>query len=440
MRKHIAVPAAAIAMMLSASGAAHAEKKGYVISIWSQAMHNIDETGCPDGKSAIAPDIYKYSMKNLGKSQAEIDKAVASKDFGRIYREEAPLRGRKDGQPVYVYKYPLSVPEPPMKLDQAKEGYGFNLDGKVGANDFVSPGGERGIDNALYRAWGCDAPWRGNGNATLDMRSNDKMQEGLYTMVIRISGSGDPMNDKDATLEIGYSPDKIIKDARGAVATDFSYRIVKTAQYTKMKAKAVNGVVETEQVTELHAPRIAWFYDHAGDAEFRQGRIRLSIDADGNARGLIGGYRNWRDIYAQNTFAQDGGQQGVREHEDGVALYYALKRNADGMRDAKTGQNMGISTAYLITAAAAYVVDSRKPAEITVLAPEEKRREAYLTIANNMKKATITRIVQEVTPGTSEGGYPNMERAIGGLPIADYLLKTLDRPHFDDPPGPQASK
>ena len=27
-----------------------------------------------------------------------------------------------------------------------------------------------------------------------------------------------------------------------------------------------------------------------------------------------------------------------------------------------------------------------------------------------------------------------------GLPIADYLLKTLDRPHFDDPPGPQASK
>jgi hypothetical protein len=101
---------------------------------------------------------------------------------------------------------------------------------------------------------------------------------------------------------------------------------------------------------------------------------------------------------------------------------------------------MGISTAYRITAAAAYVVDGRKPAEVTILAPEEKRREAYLAIVNNMKKATTTRIVQDVTPGTSEGGYPNMERAIGGLPIADYLLKTLDRPHFDDLPGPQASK
>jgi len=233
-------------------------------------------------------------------------------------------------------------------------------------------------------------------------------------------------------LEIGYSPDKIVKDARGNIATDFSYRIVKTEQYTRMKARVANGVVETEQVAELHAPRIAWFYDHAGDANFHQGRIRLVIGADGNAKGLIGGYRNWRDIYAQNTFAQDGGQQGVREHEDGVALYYALKRNADGMRDARTGQNMGISTAYRITAASAYVVDSKKPAEITVLTLEEKRREAYLRIVDNMIKATTTRVLQEVTPGTSEGAYPNMERAIVGMPTADYFLKTLDRPHFDD--------
>ena len=43
------------------------------------------------------------------------------------------------------------------------------------------------------------------------------MQEGLYTMVIRVSGNQDPMNDDDATVEIGYSPDKIVKDARGGV-------------------------------------------------------------------------------------------------------------------------------------------------------------------------------------------------------------------------------
>ena len=183
---------------------------------------------------------------------------------------------------------------------------GFNLDGKIGPKDFVSPDGEKGIDNALYRAWGCDAPWRGNGNATLDMRANDKMQEGLYTMVIRISGNQDPMNDSDAALEIGYSPDKIVKDARG----NMWRRIFPTAssrrqQYTKMKARIRDGVVESEQVSHLHMPRIAWFYDQTGDADFHQGRLRLTIDADGKAKGLVGGYRNWRDLYIENTFAQD---------------------------------------------------------------------------------------------------------------------------------------
>ena len=200
-----------------------------------------------------------------------------------------------------------------------------------------------------------------------------------------------------------------------------------------MKAKIKDGLVETEQVAELHAPRIAWFYDHTGDADFHQGRIRLVITQDGNAKGLIGGYRSWREIYAENTFAQDGGQQGIREHEDGVALYYALKRNADGMTDPNTGQNMGISTAYRITAAPAYVVDPAKPAEVTVLTAEEPRRRAYLAIQAAMIKATTTRIVQPVPPGTTEASVPALEKIIVDLPSKDFFLQTLDRPHYVNP-------
>ena len=65
------------------------------------------------------------------------------------------------------------------------------------------------------------------------------MLEGLYTIVIRISGNKDPMNDDDATLEIGYSPDQIMKDARGNVGIDYSYRILKSEQYTKLKARII---------------------------------------------------------------------------------------------------------------------------------------------------------------------------------------------------------
>jgi hypothetical protein len=257
------------------------------------------------------------------------------------------------------------------------------------------------------------------------------MQDGLYTMVIRVSGNQDPMNDSNATVEIGYSPDKIVKDAKGNVAVDYSYRILQSAQYTKMKATIKDGVVESEQVPELHSPRIAWFYDQTGDADFHQGRLRVKMNGDGTAAtGLVGGYRNWRDLYAENTFAQDGGQQGIREHEDHVALYYALKRNADGMYDPKTGQNEGISSAYRLTLSSAYVVDPDKPMDIPILAADQPRKLAFEAIKAAMIKGTTTRIPQAVPPGTSEAAVPSFEHDIVDLPSKEFFIKTLDRPHY----------
>src|SRR5579864_3640829 len=155
-----------------------------------------------------------------------------------IWDRAVSYRGYKKGIETYVNPWATDDPGEPEVASRIADG--FNLDGKVGPHDFVSPDGEKGIDNALYRAWGCDAPWRGNGNATLDLRANDKMQEGLFTMVVRVSGNKDPMNDDDATVEIGFSPDKIVKDARGGLAADYSYRILKAAQYTKLKATIRN--------------------------------------------------------------------------------------------------------------------------------------------------------------------------------------------------------
>lgn len=347
-----------------------------------------------------------------------------------IWNRAVSYRGYRRGIETYVNPFAAEDPGQPQVVSRI--GDGFNLDGKIGTRDFVSPDGEKGIDNALYRAWGCDAPWRGNGNATLDLRANDKMQEGLYTMVIRISGNQDPMNDDNATVEIGYSPDKIVKDARGNVAPDYSYRILEPAEYTRLKARIRNGVVQTEQVAQMHAPRIAWFYDQTGDADFHQGRIRLKIADDGSATGLLGGYRDWRDLYVENAFAQDGGQQGIREHEDHVALYYALKRNADGMYDPRTRRYQGISTAYRITAMPAYVVDPDKPMDIPLLAGEVDRKAAFEAIRTATIKAVTTRVPQDVPPGTTEAAVPTLEKVIVDLPSKDYFLKTLDRPHYPE--------
>ena len=349
----------------------------------------------------------------------------------RIMNRVIAYRGYRRGIETYVN--PWAAHDPGQPQVSSRIGDGFNLDGKIKANDFVSPDGEKGIDNNLYRAWGCDAPWRGGGNATLDMRANDKMQEGLYTMVVRVSGNQDPMNDSNAVVEIGYSPDKIVRDARAGVATDYSYRIVKSAQYTRLKARIVNGVVETEQVEHLHMPRIAWFYDQTGDADFAKGKIRLTLSADGlSGTGLVGGYRNWRDLYAEDTFAQDGGQQGIREHEDHVSLYYALRRNADGLYNEKTGKYDGISTAYRIRMAAAYVVNPASPMDIPRLPAEDERKEAYEAIKANTIRGVETRLVQPVPPGTSEASFPSMEHYMPDLPSGDYFLKNLDRPNYAD--------
>ena len=259
------------------------------------------------------------------------------------------------------------------------------------------------------------------------------MQEGLYTVVIRISGNQDPMNDNDATVEIGYSPDKIVRDARANVAPDYSYRIVKSEQYTKLKARISNGVVETEQVDRLHVPRIGWFPDQMGDADFHKGTHAPEHRC--GRQGGLGRCRRLSQLAAtflpRTPLPRPAAEQGIRDHEDAVGLYYALKRNADGMPDPKTGRNTGISMAYRIKAVPAHVVDSKKPAEITVLTLEEKRRQAYLRIEAMMIAATTTRVLQDVPPGTSEAAFPAMERDSTGIPIRDYLLKTLDRPHFN---------
>ena len=349
-----------------------------------------------------------------------------------IWGRAVSYRGWRKGIETYVNPFAAHDPGQPQVVSKISDG--FDLDNNPKTGGFTSAAGIRGIDNALYRAWGCDAPFRNPASGTLDLRENTQMQEGLYTVVIRISGNQDPMNDSDATVEIGYSPDKIVRDARANVAPDYSYRIVKTEQYTKLKAKIRNGVVESEQVARLHVPRIGWFPDQMGDADFHKGRLSLAIAADGRAAsGFVGGYRNWLDLLAENTFAQTGAEQGIRDHEDAVGLYYALKRNADGMADPKTGRNTGISMAYRIAAVPAHVVDPATPAQVRRLPADEERNRGFETVKAAMIRAVTTRIVQDVPLGTGEGQFPAMEKTIADLPGKEFFLETLDAPgRLDD--------
>ncbi len=78
------------------------------------------------------------------------------------------------------------------------------------------------------------------------------------------------------------------------------------------------------------------------------------------------------------------------------------------------------------------MVDSEKPIGVTVIAADEKRKGAFLAIRAATIKSTLTKTVQAVPPGTTQGAFPALERNIQDLPSKDFFLKTLDRPHYPD--------
>ena len=60
--------------------------------------------------------------------------ASAYRGYNRTFRPTSTFCGGRSGQPQVT----------------SRIGEGFNLDGKIKPNDFVSPDGEKGIDNQLY--------------------------------------------------------------------------------------------------------------------------------------------------------------------------------------------------------------------------------------------------------------------------------------------------
>jgi hypothetical protein len=352
--------------------------RGYVVDKYEPAFYYGAKTGtmsagsdCPKGTN---PDNnYNVLLKTSWRSQAEVDDILRSATLqvngkfnsNREQRLSAALRYRGFRRDIDSWVNPFTAPDPGTQEVTGSIAEGFDLDHNP-KTGFTGPDGEVGIDNNLYRVMGCNMSYRGVPyTAYLSTRGNDKMLEGLFTIVIRVSGSKDPMNDDNATVEIGYSPDHIVKNSVGVIP-DYSYKIATSAQYTKLKAKIRDGVIETEQVPELRLPEFAWFENNRGEAIFYKGRMRLAVEKNGGLKGLLGGYRDWRDVYGKDTF-DTSSSAGTREtyyRENQIGKYYAFKRNADGVRDPKTGKNIGISAAYRFTAVPAFVVDPGKPASI----------------------------------------------------------------------------
>ena len=391
---------AALALTVSPAAAAP-WVRGFVVDNYEPAFYYGGRGGteapgsdCPKGTIPILD--YKTVLKTSWRTPAEIEKITLPVSAGglgeRVISPAMQHRGFR--QDIDTYVNPFTAPDPGMQQVTGKIAEGFDLDNNPNTGGFTSPSGERGIDNAFYRAWGCIMSYRGTPyHAYLSQRANDKMLDGLYTMVIRLTGNNDPMNDDHVTFEVAYSPDHVVKDPAGHLVRDVSFRVVKSAQYTKLNARIRDGVLETEQA-DVRMPLFSWGETNRGEALFQKGRVRLVLNRNGTLSGLVGGYRDWREVYGLDTFnvPSGGATRETYYHQNQIGMYYALKRNADGIPDPKTGENTAISAAFRFTAQPAFVVDP--PVPLALNQPPYPGGEKAMTERKRFLQATATGTIE----------------------------------------------
>jgi hypothetical protein len=226
-------------------------------------------------------------------------------------------------------------------------GLGLNLDGKIGPNDFISPDGEKGIDNQLYRAIGCTRNFRAGGETSI-LTPQWRTRSRYNIFVIELTGVDNLTNSDHVTVTTYRGMDKLLADATG---TNFMPGGTQTLDLRwgkrfiqKFHGKIVNGVLTTE-AADLIMPAASVYdpRDGASDILFHAMRFKLKL-APESAEGYMGGYADIDTWYYNSNFTRDALHQGYGG-TSAPSMYRALKRLADGYPDPKTGENTAISSA-----------------------------------------------------------------------------------------------
>jgi len=164
----------------------------------------------------------------------------------------------------------------------------------------------------------------------------DGMRDGAFTALVIVSGQGnDPRNDANVSIAFFNSRDKMVKDANGDIARDYSFRINPDPRYQSVvKARTRNGVLESVGPSEviMHDAETAPFFPLKLD--LLRAQCRFEQKADGTMEGFVGGYRSIEDYYM--GWAAGGAIHELTTHGNMPAYWYALRRYADAMPDPVT--------------------------------------------------------------------------------------------------------
>ncbi len=358
-KRFVKLSAAAIALLatgLSAQAVSAEESRSFAISwFYPSVAAQVAEKDCPQGLNPDAAENVQRMLKDAGKTPEEIEEIMA--DFPHSVYRHIAMRGRIDGKPVSPYVNPTSVPDPNIKTVTSKVGYGFNLDGKVSDDDFVDPiSGEKGVDNQLFRAYGCTAVMRAEPGTrpTWTTIQWQAVQPQMGAWLIEVNGIDDLQNDDNVSVRIVQATRPVVLDALGEVQADLTF-VEDNNPMTKneLRGSIKNGILTTEPTDiSMNGHRWAW-----PELRFKDARVRLQFADDGSATGIIGGWHKWAPLYVPQ--AEGGaGYEGMLSM-DLPGMYYAFRKLADADRDPVTGLNLSVSTAFTIEAVPAFITHAQ---------------------------------------------------------------------------------
>ena len=339
---------------------AHAEwTKTYVIEWIEQASYYGAKTGiidpgtdCPKGTNPEPNWVQMLINAGYTKEQAEWIRNPANPERSAVTGN--PKMGLRGKNLANVYKDPESYPDPGMYEVEGTIGEGIDLDGKA-KTGFISPKGEKGIDNQFYRALGCWKTFRApprlsSGGQTV----NDPMREGSWTMLVVVHGKGnDPMNDNKVTVGLYTSNDKMVKSGDGKIVEDYTFGIQPNAKYEGVfEAKVKNGRITSTKPTEMMMRDPSPGAVRTG-LEILKAQIDFTMNPDGSLKGYLGGYRPWAPVYL--GWGGFGQVNEVLTWIDLPASWYAMKRHADYSPTGPKGEKTHISFALRVDAVPAFV-------------------------------------------------------------------------------------
>lgn len=346
MKKNLSVTLAAslafaagmsFAQVASADEALRDGKIGYTMTNKNWAVYQT-----PDGKAECPNGLNDGPREQFDKLYPR------DKNFTYI---ESQLE--REGE-VWV---PEKAPEThglPFYEPQGKIGIGLNLDGKVGAEDFTSPDGKvTGIDNQIYRAFGCVASYRGPDGSYRHFVESYMQQYKYNRFLLEISGVDDLTNDADVTVTVYRGLDALLLDSAGNFIPGGTQRADHRwgKDYIKSTKGKIEGGVLTTTPVDLYIPETL---ARGAPKQFvRDWRVELRLTEEG-AEGLMAGYLDIERL--QNNLAQNWATHFRSYGQESIpSEYRAFIRNADAYPGAD-GKNAFISSAWQIKFKQAFIL------------------------------------------------------------------------------------